>query len=672
MIGRFAALSLAWAALAGPAALPAMAQVPQPQGRVAEDPAGLADVVLPYTPYLFDFAVTSMRSFAAITYHGRRYDPITRSLVVTGLDVDRGPLRFRVGQMRIAADQLILDDVSVDTSRLPLDPTSRAVLDGLDRGIVTGSVTIGFDLDAPRANYLVQATARLDGIGAFDVDADLRGFHFLAPLDQIDGSGGGPGGSQPEIRGRLGSADVAFTDMGLVPVLYAVLGEEQGLNPQAARAAATVLAGAAIAGMFEDLPGGATPALEQKARGWSATVQAFLRDLDRLRVTLRPQEPFDLARLADGVVDARDVEDLNPDLADGRAVTQALLSPQDLQLAADAPLSAVLALADTLLQGRGTPQDAGRALEMIMPAAMDGNRTAVALLAQAIAMNPYVTIAQEKLAPTYVSLDLALAEGLPYAAESLEAIGRRLSPAEIVGAEDEAVATWRQTPVGQRQRAAEIEAFRTRDWATIRRLAYAYYEGAEMPRNIMRAYGWASIAAAGGDRVAARLRDELTRAAGSGKLVLPLDRARKATDDLWALILGGDRPAAPAEAAPAEIAPGEAGAAAPGNDGDAGAATGGAGAGGNGAGPATEGPGGPSEPNEPGGDAAQTGPSPAGGASAEPGAPGGAATTPAPQPPRAGGGTSGEAIDPPFPPREEGSDGERETAHGRRGHAAST
>ncbi len=417
-----------------------------------------------------------------------------------------------------------------------------------------------------------------------------------------------------------------------------------------------MIVGAAIAGMFADLSGGTTPALQQRAQAFSAAVQAFLREPDRLRVSVRPAEPFDLARLTDGTIDARDVEDLAPGVDTGQTVTQPLRAPQQLQLGADAPLGEVLALADTLLAGRGTPQNAGRALELIMPAAMDGNRTAVALLAQAIAMDPYVAIAQEKLVPTYVSLDLALAEGLPFAAESLDAIGRRLSPAEIVGAEDEAVATWRQTPVGQGQRASEIDAFRTRDWATIRRLAYAYYEGAEMPRNGMRAYGWASIAAAGGDRAAARLRDELTRAAGSGKLVLPLDRARKATDDLWALILGGEPASAETAPAPEETnAPVESGAAglAPGgDDGGAGSA---------GAGMSTDPSGSARGAND---GSAPTGLSPADGATPAPGETEGPGRTPAPQPPRAGGTTSGEAADPKMRPDAAGGDAERATAQG--------
>ncbi|TFF20438.1 hypothetical protein E3C22_16110 [Jiella endophytica] len=639
---RFAAALILAVAMAGPA--PAQTAAPTP-AKIAEDAGGLSDLVLPYAPYLFDFAVTSLRSVAQITYSGRRYDPITRSLVVSGLQVDRDKVHFRVGQMRIAADQLILDDVAVDTRPLPLDPTVRDVLDKLGRRIVVGNVTIGFTLDAPRADYLVEATARFDGIGAIDLDADLRGFHFLAPLDSIEGDAAG---GKPEIRGRLRTADFAFTDMGLVPVLYDVLGGQQGLDPQAAKGAAGLIAGAAVAGVFEKLPGGPTPALTQRAGAWSAAVQAFLKAPDRLSVSFRPQEPFDLSRLTDGAVTAEDVEALQPDVAAGQTPRQALLSPQEVQLAPDAPLADVLGLAETLLEGRGTPQNAGRALALIMPAAMDGNRAAVALLARTIATDPYIAIGQDKLVPSYVALDLALAEGLPHAAESLVAVGRRLSPAEIVGAEDEAVATWRQTPVGERQRATEIEAFRSRDWPTIRRLAYAYYEGAEMPRNIMRAYGWASIAAAGGDRTAARLRDELTRAAGSGRLVLPLDQARKATDDLWALILGGDKPPSgdkPAGGdAPADAGRGEGAAAPATGSGD----------------PATDG--GPvapqAAPSVPVAPSAESGAG-AGVPSADPR--GGASSSPAPETPPAKGRTSGEAVDPPPAPAES-EDSERETA----------
>ncbi|MCQ0987777.1 hypothetical protein [Jiella marina] len=524
---------------------------------------GVSELILPYSPYVFDLAVASARSVAEITYRGRRFDPVTRALVVTGLEVRRGPVHFRIGQMRVGAERTILDDVVIDTRRVPLEPEVRQVLQRLDREIVNGDVAIGIDANGPAADYVIQATANLEGIGALDLDADLRGFHILVPIDEFDeGMRDEPfarrRGDEPEVVGRIASASLGFTDAGLTSALYEVLGGAQGLSPEAARNTASALAGIAVASIFKDMPGGSTPELNEAARRWSAGIQAFLREPGRIAVSLRPAEPFDIARLTDGIVEAADIVALNPSVVEGVPAGVRLLDPGVLMPKPDAPLSQLLAIADTLIAGRGTPQNVERAVALVMPAAIDGNRAAVGLLAKAIAIDPHVSVPQDRLRAAYVALDLATAEGLPNAAESRLAIGRRLSPSEIVGAEDEAVAIWRKTPIGTQQRQAEVEAFRNRDWKVIRRLAYAYYEGVDMPRNIMRAYGWASIAAAGGDQIAAAFRDELTRAAGSGRLVLPLDRAREATNDLWAIIVeeGPDRGTgsseAPAEAEPAE------------------------------------------------------------------------------------------------------------------------
>lgn len=565
VIGAVLAACLATSAQAQQADL-AKAAVPPEQG-------GVSELILPYSPYVFDLAVASARSIAQVTYRARRYDPVTRALVVTGLEIRRGPVHVKVGQMRIGAERTILDDLVVDTRRLPLEIEVREVLKRLDREILTGDVAINVDANGPTADYVIQATANLDGIGALDLDADLRGFHILVPLDEWDedmrdGAVARRRGDEPEIVGRLASANLGFADAGLTEALYDVLGGAQGLSPEAAKNAAAAMAGIAVAGMFKDMPGGSTPELDEAARRWSAVIQAFLRAPGRIAISLRPAEPFDIARLTDGIVEAVDIVALNPSVVQGVPAGVRLLDPAVLTPKPDAPLSQLLAIADTLIAGRGTPQNVERAVALVMPAAVEGNRAAVGLLAKAIAIDPHVSVPQDRLRAAYVALDLATADGLPNAAESRLAIGRRLSPSEIVGAEDEAVAIWRKTPIGAKQRAAEVEAFRTRDWKLIRRLAYAYYEGVDMPRNIMRAYGWASIAAAGGDQIAAAFRDELTRAAGSGRLVLPLDRAREATNDLWAIIVddgsaqnaggAGDR-TQESQGAPATTAPGSEG-----------------------------------------------------------------------------------------------------------------
>ena len=540
-------LSLLLAA-AGPSAgqeQPAAMTVPAPQASQS-----LSDLLLPYSPYLFDAVVTGARSLAEVTYQSRRYDPIMRTLIVNGLEIDRDAFHMRIGQARIGAAEAVFEDVAVDTKGLPLDPTVRQVLQRLGREVVTGDIAVTVAMDAAQANYDLQADVRMDGAGRLDLQADVAGFHILVPLDELEGR---DGNSSPELAGRLRSASASFTDAGLADALYEVVGAGQGMTATQARAAAAMTAGIAVASIFNGIPGGETADLTAAARQWSAAVQGFLAKPDRLAVTLRPAQPFDLSRLSSKQpIDAATILALNPSVASGAAPKLALRDPAKLTLGPNANLSDTLAVAQTLIEGRGVPQDIERAVTLLLPPARADNRAAIALLARALALDPGAKIPQDGLVGTYVALVLAKADGLRPAEQSLTAIRSRLSPAEIAAAEDDAAARWRQTPVGTQQRQAEIRAFQLQDWPTVRRLAFAYYEGVTMPRNVMRAYGWASIAAAGGDAIAARFRDELTEAVNSGRLVLPLDKAREATNDLWRLIIAEPAEAtAPAPAAPA-------------------------------------------------------------------------------------------------------------------------
>ncbi|MEX6507355.1 hypothetical protein [Jiella sp. M17.18] len=500
----------------------------------------LSDLLLPYSPYLFDAVVTAGRSLAEITYGSRRYDPITRMLVVDDLTIKRAGFAMRVGEARIGADAAIYDDVAVDTRALPLDPTVRQVLQRLGRETVTGDMTISAAVNTAQADYDLHASLRLDGIGTLDLSTDLLGFHVMVPLGEIEGRGGN---SPPEIAGRLKSARARFTDAGLAAALYDVVGKGRGLTAEQARATASMIAGIAVASLFNDIPGGDKPQLRQREHQWSAAVQAFLVEPSEIAVALDPAEPFDLSRIGpQKPLDADALLALNPTVASGPAPKLALRDPAGLTLPPNAPLQDVLATAQILVEGRGVPQDIERAVGLLLPPARADNRAAIALLARALTLDPGVKIPQDQLVGTYVALILAKADGLDPAEKSLAAIRSRLSPAEIAAAEDDAAQRWRQTPVGMQQRKAEVAAFQSHDWPAVRRLAFSYYEGVAMPRNVMRAYGWASIAAAGGDRIAATFRDELTQAVNSGRLVLPLDKAREATDDLWRLIIAEPKP----------------------------------------------------------------------------------------------------------------------------------
>ena len=506
---------------------------------------GLVGFLLPYTPSLFDLGVVAARNVAVVTYRSRRYDPVTRALVVSGLDIRRDTFHLAIGQMRISADRAVLTGVALRTSDLPLSPVVRDVLNRLDRQIVTGDIVVAFDADAPTADYALTASIALDGAGTLDLSADLLGFHFLAPLDAADRTLGIPAELQPksngpEVVGRLRAASLSFRDSGLIAALYDVVGRSQGMSPDQARGTAAMMAGIGVASLAGTLEGPPNPELQAKTADWSATVQAFLREPGRLTVTLSPAQPFDLSILNTGGLTADDVLALGPQVVSGPDRTIALVDPGRIAAMPGGPINDTLPAAKAFIDGVGVPQDLARGVALTLMPAAKGNRIAIALLSRAVALDPGVAIPQDQLRGAYGALLLAGADGLLTDGGTAEALRDRLSPEEIATGEDDALARWRETAAGRAQHKAELAAFENRDWGAIRSFAYAYYEGTAMPRNVMRSYGWASIAAAGGDRIAASLRDDLTRAVAAGRVVLPLERARQATDDLWALIVTKD------------------------------------------------------------------------------------------------------------------------------------
>ena len=503
---------------------------------------GLFGFLLPYTPSLFDLGVVAARNVAVVTYGSRRYDPVTRALVVSGLDIRRDAFHLAIGQARISADQVVLAGVALDTGDLPLDPLVREVLKKLDRQTVIGDIVMAFDANAPTADYAVTASIAFDGAGTLDLSADLLGFHILAPLDAADRTLGiqedlQPESSGPQVVGKLRAASLSFRDSGLIAALYDVVGRSQGMSSDQARGTAAMMAGIGVASLTGALAGPPNPDLRTKTADWSATVQSFLRDPGRLTVTLSPPQPFDLSVLNTRGLTSDDVLVLGPRVVSGPDQRIALVDPARIAAAPGGPITETLPAAKAFIDGVGVPQDLARGVALALVPAAKGNRVAIALLSRAVALDPGVAIPQDQLRSAYVALLLAGADGLLAEGGSADALRDRLSPEEIAVAEDEALTRWRETAAGQAQHTAELAAFESRDWAAIRSFAYAYYEGTTMPRNAMRAYGWTSIAAAGGDRIAASLRDDLTRAVAAGRIVLPLDRARQATDDLWTLIV---------------------------------------------------------------------------------------------------------------------------------------
>ncbi|SMC75742.1 hypothetical protein SAMN06297251_107101 [Fulvimarina manganoxydans] len=482
-------------------------------------------------PYAFDFAVSVGRSFAIVSYGTRRYDQITDSFVITDLRIARGDFQMAIDQLRIAPTETIIEGFAIDTRALPLDPTVRAVLERLDKEILNLKSSIVSDVAPSSGDVRFSMTVSGDEVARLEVAADLRRFHLLAPIEGVT-----PPGQDVQFAGQLVTARGDLTDAGLVEAITTTIGEKNDLDAVQARDMASAMAGIAIASMFASLPGGSTSELDGAAQSWSVAVQEFLRDPDRLSIRLDPARPFDLAAFNDGEVLAADVLALRPSVTNGPVDRVPLISNAAATSAADDPAREE-ALSFALIEGRGLPQDIPRAVAMLEPRLLSGDMSAASSLARALVLNPGAEMSQEALSRIYEAVLLARADRNGVEPSLTETLTKRLSPAEIAVAEAVAAESWRQSESGRQADTAETASLAARDWAALRRLAYAYYEGIGRPRNLQRAYALANIAAAGDDKAARLLRDKLARARATGDVIWPEDETGRLIASLWDEVL---------------------------------------------------------------------------------------------------------------------------------------
>lgn len=538
-----ASLALLLTSVAVPAA-----PAPAPAGAVPHvdaAPQTLADLLMPYAPYLFDLAVLSGRNFAEVTYASRRYDPVTRDFVATGVAIHRDAFSATIARIRIGGGVQRLEGVAVDTRALPLDPAVRQTLQKLGRETVTGDVSLSSaGGNAAAADYRLDLGLQLDGIADLAVSLDVAGFHILMPLHEADPAGGAS--DEPVVAGRLQSGRIAYDDKGLLPAVFEVYGAQQGLSGTQFAGMASMLATAGIAGAFGDAAGKVSPALQARAQGWASTLQTFIAHPSHLEVTLAPPEPVELSWLQGEPDVEAAIAALNPQVGLEAAPSVPLVAADSFPAAASG--SEAVAAARQLIEGVGVPQDVARGLELALPEAAKGDNAALRLVSDALSRQPALAVADGAGQRSYVTLLLAHADGVALPEDLLSGLRASIGGEAAAAAEDEALDAWMKTDAGQAHRRQEAEALAARNWSTIGKLAFAYYEGDAVPRNLTRAYGWSLIAAAGGDAAATALRDDLNQAASDGRIDLPVTRARVIANGLWALILKQDAAVAPAPA----------------------------------------------------------------------------------------------------------------------------
>ena len=509
--------------------------------------------VLPYAPVIFDVVVTFARSVAVITYQSRGYDPVTRDFVVSGLKIGRAGVDVKIDRIRINAATQLYQGIAIDTTAIPMDAEARATLKRLDSQIIRGDIISSVVADVASASYDVDIKADFQNIGALGVAAKVEGFHVLVPLDDVaaelqappmtDGEmpiEPVPAGDAPVIVGTLDSATLTYDDAGLTAVGFAIAADAQNLTAGQLQGAIATMLLPMISSLFQDMPGGASPALMERAVGWSSALQAYLAKPEHIEISFSPETPFDLAQLKPGVrLDEKMILALNPDVSAVATESNALVDPvSGVAIGADD-----MSLAERLVEGVGIPQDVKRGVALALSDIAAGKPEASAIVVRGIVLDPDSAVTADSAASSYVLLLIAKARGEAVPETILTTVRARLTPDQVAAGESAALTQWLGSD-GADQRQRESEAIKARDWSALRNLAFDYYEGAGVPRNVTRAFTFASVAAAGGDRVAITLRDDLLMGLRDKRLTFSPGAARSDADAIWQTIVQEAAPTA--------------------------------------------------------------------------------------------------------------------------------
>lgn len=547
---------------------------PSPQAAAAEDPLaplalfgaatgpaeqGLVDLILPYGPYIFDLVVWLSRNVVAITYDSRAYDPVTRDFVVIGLKAGRNEIDVAVDRIRLGASRALYEGIAIDTRNIPMEPATREALKTLRSEIIRGDIVTSVVADPASATYDIDIKADFDSIGALALAAKVEGFHVLIPLDEVaaefetppaDGlpTTSSAASDAPVLVGKLVRASLSYDDAGLTPAGFAIVAEAQDIATEELRGTVAIMLTPMITSLFKELPGGASPELQTRAAGWSAAMNAYVANPDHIEITFSPEEPFDLSQIKPGAAfDEAMILALNPDVTTAATAATALIDPGADAATGDDDMS----LAERLVEGVGLPQDVERGVALALADVAAGKAEAADIVVRAIALDPDAAVTGDNASSSYTLLLVAKARGVAVPESAMTAVRGRLQVTQLALAERAALDQWRGTDEGASEEGRERAAIEARDWSAMRNIAFDFYEGETVPRNLTRAFTFAQLAAAGGDRIAASLRNDLLAGLREKRLGFDVAAGREEASAIWRTIVAGSNDAEPEEDAPA-------------------------------------------------------------------------------------------------------------------------
>ena len=383
-----------------------------------------------------------------------------------------------------------MDISGVNVPAACLDPDIGGMMqsfgyDGLQAD--TMAIDISYNLPSSSADVSVQASI----VDAADLSIAAT-FDYLWVRVPLDGYG------DPEPVAYLGEAEIAIENGGLWERLEPMVAAQMGdLNavPQMAQM---------MVGQAFTEGGSRQPTADEQAfvDNLSSELARFLAEKNRIVVTVAPERSVKLGPDAfDGPGDI--IALLKPEISGVPLAYRRMVSPDELSAALGGggglDDDARLRVGKALVTGIGAPRSLNDGAALLGPLADGWNAEAAMLVAQARA-------AGGDSVGGYAMALRGLAGGAQGSITLADELERELGIDEVLATQEATIDAW----PGAGEATGQLEAMiGSGDVSGLRRMANRAATGKDMPRDYVTAYFLASLAAAGGDRGAANLRDRL-------------------------------------------------------------------------------------------------------------------------------------------------------------------
>ena len=455
------------------------------------------------------YMVLTARSFVDLTYEQLTIEPGTNNMVISGLKVYPTLDWDKEGKCAISVERVVTGDVfsfetlstgiEVSGVQVPaacFDPDIGGMMGsfGYNEVVVDqASIEISYNMPDSSAEMVIQAAVK-DAMD-ISISAEFGYLWFNLPID-------GRGDPYPVVQ--LNSAEVAIENKGLWEKLEPMVGGQFGGDITQVPMVIQMGLGQMLTEGGERTPSAAESAFVENL---AAEVGRFLQEKNRLVITAAPEGGVWLDE------DAFDspqnmISALRPSVSGVPAAYRRIIAPADLQAALAGNVAddaAALRIGGALVTGIGAPRSIEAGAGLLAPLAAKWNGEAALMLAKA-----YMATGQD--AKAYENALIALAGGQSAALGVADTLEARMALADVLAAQSKAFGSW---PDPNGMGAAVEGAANAGDVGAIRKAAADASVGRNMPRSYEVAYLLATVAAAGGDRGAANLRDRMDRRFGT-------------------------------------------------------------------------------------------------------------------------------------------------------------